>query len=71
MENESQTFLILPLMTTVKGQLDQRTAILMFDDDTHLTNERQNSLHSTKRHILKKLNQHQIVQMAPTQQRPY
>lgn len=47
MENELQTFLILSLITTVKGQLDQRTAKLMFDEDTHLK-ERHNSLHSTK-----------------------
>lgn len=47
MENESQTFLIFPVIPRVKGQLDQRTAILMFDDDTHLANERDNSLQST------------------------
>lgn len=41
--------LILPIITTVKGQLDPRMATLMFDGgDTHLTNERHNSLYSTK-----------------------
>lgn len=53
MENESQTFLILSVITTVKGQLEQRTAILMFDDDTHLPNEIHNSLLLTKCCILK------------------
>lgn len=61
--------LILPIITTVKGQLDPRMATLMFDGgDTHLTNERHNSLHSTKHRLEKKKKHHQIVQMAPTQQ---